>query len=182
MTTLAQYDPLTVLFTDNDTWAYVRTEEGDEGFFLMEHLGNYEYLDHVELDAVLNLASKPYLSWNKVRNAAVYEVYRSIREAEGYTLLSATENTYYTNNTVPVGITLYYKVRALDAEGNELDVSDVVYVQVPLTQPEVMQTRYVAASSVKLYQLPDTGAPSITLRYMDEVQLGSISGVPRKKR
>ena len=174
VTTLAQYDPLTVLFTDNDTWAYVRTEDGHEGFFLTEHLGNYEYLDHVVLNAMLNLASKPYLSWNKVRNAETYEVYRSIQENDGYALLSTTENTYYTNNTVPVGIPLYYRVRALDAAGNELDVSDTVSLTVPSDQPEVLQKRYVAASSVKLYALPDSGSDSVAVRYMEEVELGAL--------
>ena len=174
VTTLAQYDPLTVLFTDNDTWAYVRTEAGDEGFFLLEHLGQYEYLDYVTLSVELNDSDRPYLSWNKVKDAASYEIYRSLQEAEGYALISSTENTYYTNATVPVGITLYYQVRALDSDGNELDVSDAVSVDVPLAEEEVLLTRYVAASSVKLYALPDSGSEAITLRYMEEIQLGSL--------
>jgi len=171
---LSQYDAVTVLFTDNESWAYIRTENGTEGYFLMEYFGEYEYLDHVTVKVELNDNSKPYLSWNKVQGAEYYEVYRSIREAEGYNLLSTTENTYYTNNTVPQGMTLYYKVRALDASGTELDVSEPVWVQLPLAEPEVLQTMYVAASSVKLYTLPDTGANSVTVRYMEELQLGSV--------
>ena len=172
--TLSQYDAVTVLFTDNETWAYVRTEEGQLGYFLMEYFGEYEYLDYVTLSVELNDSSKPYLTWNKVKDAEVYEIYRSIQEDTGYSLLSATENTYYTNNTTPQGMTLYYKVRALDADGNEIDVSDVMSVYVPLEQEEVLKTMYVAASSVKVYTLPNTDSQSVALRYMEEVQLGSV--------
>ncbi len=170
---LSRYDPVTVLFTDNDTWAYVRTESGTEGYLLMDNLGEYTYLDHVVLSAQLNEDGKPYLTWNKVQSAVSYEVHRSLQKDTGYSLLSATENTYYTNATIPSGMTLYYQVKALDASGNVLDTSDAVSLVIPLPEPEVLKARYVTESSVKLYTLPDTASGSITLRYMDLVQLGS---------
>lgn len=174
LATLAQYDPVTILFTDNETWAYVRTEDGTEGFFLMEHLGEYEYLDYVTLSAELNADGKPYLSWNKVQGAESYEIYRSLEETTGYSLISTTENTYYTNTTVPEGIQLYYQVTALDADGNAIDTSDAVSVTIGLSGEETLLTSYVNVLSVKLYALPDTASDSITLRYMEEVQLGSV--------
>ncbi len=171
--TLALYDKVTVIYTDSGSWAYIETEEGKKGYILDEYLGEYVYLDYLELEGTLNEANKPYLLWNKVANAVKYDIYRSLKEDSEYSLISSTENTYYTNLSATSGLDLYYKVVAYDASGAEIDTSDYVRITTPLEGDEELLTRYVNLPQLKLYELPTTSSNVISLRYMEEVLLGT---------
>lgn len=170
--TLVLYDKVNLLYTDNGNWAYIETETCKKGYVLSEYLGEYVYLDYVELKGELNQDNKPNLFWNKVANAVKYDIYRSLKANSDYSLISSTENTYYTNLSAISGLDLYYKVVAYDASGEEIDTSDIVKITTPLGVNEELLTRYVNLPELKLYALPTTSSDAISLRYMQEVLLG----------
>ena len=83
---------------------------------------------------------RPTLTWNAVSGAAKYEVYRARSKDGTYTKYSTTTGTAYTNSSyLTSGTTYYYKVRALDANGNAGPYSAVVSVtcRLKLTAPSV---------------------------------------------
>ena len=83
---------------------------------------------------------RPTLTWNAVSGAAKYEVYRARSKDGTYTKYSTTTGTAYTNSSyLTSGATYYYKVRALDANGNAGPYSAVVSVtcRLKLTAPSV---------------------------------------------
>ena len=83
---------------------------------------------------------RPTLTWNAVTGAAKYEVYRARSKDGDYTKYSTTTGTAYTNSSyLTSGATYYYKVRALDANGNAGPYSAVVSVtcRLKLTAPTV---------------------------------------------
>ena len=83
---------------------------------------------------------RPTLTWNAVTGAAKYEVYRARSKDGTYTKYSTTTGTAYTNSSyLTSGATYYYKVRALDANGNAGPYSAVVSVtcRLKLTAPSV---------------------------------------------
>ena len=84
---------------------------------------------------------RPTLKWNAVTGAAKYEVYRARSKDGTYTKYSTTTGTAYTNSSyLTSGTTYYYKVRALDANGNAGPYSAVVSVtcRLKLTAPTVI--------------------------------------------
>ena len=83
---------------------------------------------------------RPTLKWKAVSGAAKYEVYRARSKDGTYTKYSTTTGTAYTNSSyLTSGATYYYKVRALDANGNAGPYSAVVSVtcRLKLTAPSV---------------------------------------------
>ena len=83
---------------------------------------------------------RPTLTWKAVTGAAKYEVYRARSKDGTYTKYSTTTGTAYTNSSyLTSGATYYYKVRALDANGNAGPYSAVVSVtcRLKLTAPAV---------------------------------------------
>ena len=83
---------------------------------------------------------RPTLKWNAVSGAAKYEVYRARSKDGDYIKYSTTTGTAYTNSSyLTSGATYYYKVRALDANGNAGPYSAVVSVtcRLKLTAPTV---------------------------------------------
>ena len=83
---------------------------------------------------------RPTLKWNAVSGAAKYEVYRSYSRDGSYSKYSTQTSTAYTNSSyLTSGTTYYYKVRALDANGNAGPYSAAVSVtcRLKLTAPTV---------------------------------------------
>ena len=79
---------------------------------------------------------RPTLTWKAVSGAAKYEVYRARSKDGTYTKYSTTTGTAYTNSSyLTSGATYYYKVRALDANGNAGPYSAVVSVTCRLKLP-----------------------------------------------
>ena len=71
----------------------------------------------------------PALTWPAVPDAARYEVYRAASEAGNFAQLAAVTSNSYTNSAVLTdGAAYYYKVRALDSDGEAGPFSDVVSV------------------------------------------------------
>ena len=71
----------------------------------------------------------PALTWPAVPDAARYEVYRTASEDGNFAQLAAVTSNSYTNSAVLTdGAAYYYKVRALDSDGEAGPFSDVVSV------------------------------------------------------
>ena len=83
---------------------------------------------------------RPTLKWKAVTGAAKYEIYRSYSRDGSYSKYSTQTSTAYTNSSyLTSGTTYYYKVRALDANGNAGPYSAVVSVtcRLKLSTPSV---------------------------------------------
>ena len=71
----------------------------------------------------------PALTWPAVPDAARYEVYRAASEDGDFAQLAAVTSNSYTNSAVLTdGAAYYYKVRALDSDGEAGPFSNVVSV------------------------------------------------------
>ena len=77
----------------------------------------------------LNSNNKAVISWQAVSGAVKYEVWRSTSENGTYSKLVTTENLYCINSPKPN--TYYYKVRAVDGNGQVGSFSNIVSVKVP---------------------------------------------------
>ena len=141
------------------------------------HSGAFAYQDKLTLTAKLNEEGKPRLVWNEIKDATGYRVYRSLTRTGGYKLMSTRTTPSYTNSSAPEGLTLYYKIKAVDKNGTVLKTSNVAYVTTTLSG-ETLRTRYVAVPMVKLYESPSSTADSIRVRYMEKLLRGNkiISG------
>ena len=83
---------------------------------------------------------RPTLKWKAVTGAAKYEIYRSYSRDGSYSKYSTQTSTAYTYSSyLSSGTTYYYKVRALDANGNAGPYSAVVSVtcRLKLSAPSV---------------------------------------------
>jgi len=83
---------------------------------------------------------RPTLTWKAVTGAAKYEIYRSYSRDGSYSKYSTQTSTAYTNSSyLTSGTTYYYKVRALDANGNAGPYSAAVSVtcRLKLSAPSV---------------------------------------------
>ncbi|MBR4056845.1 MAG: hypothetical protein IKK00_01750, partial [Oscillospiraceae bacterium] len=83
----------------------------------------------------LNSSNKAVISWNTVSGAAKYEVWRSTSENGTYSRLITTTKLSCTNS--PKADTYYYKVRAIDSNGNTGAYSNIVCVTVPGVVPVI---------------------------------------------
>ena len=79
-------------------------------------------------------SGKPVLTWNKVKGASKYEVYRKVGKNGTFERFYTTSGSRVTNGTAEPGTTYYYKVRAL-SDNNKSKFSDVKYVTCDCAQP-----------------------------------------------
>ena len=81
----------------------------------------------IEVTASNNPTSgKVVLTWAAVEGAAKYEVYRSGTKDGEYKLYYTTTKLTYTNTSAYAGYWYHYKVKALDADGNEIVTSAII--------------------------------------------------------
>ena len=138
---LTNLDKGTASFTDDRelekgrTYTYkVRavTSSGAVGSFSKEVTFTYNpaaSLAAPTVTAGLDDQGYPALTWPAVPDAARYEVYRAASEYGDFTRLAAVTSNSYTNSAVLTdGAAYYYKVRALDSDGEAGPFSDVVSV------------------------------------------------------
>ena len=78
------------------------------------------------------------LTWTAVEGAAKYQVYSATSEEGPYSLLYTAKSTKLNHGSAEVGVTYYYKVRALNADGEVLSAfSGWKYRCCDCAQPEV---------------------------------------------
>jgi len=110
---------------------------------------------------VSNVAStgKIKISWNAVAGAVKYQVYRSTSETGTYSLLTTTTGTSVTNTSVEMGVTYYYKVRAVA----EITSANSAYSSVKsriadLAQPTITVSNVTSTGKIKISWKAVTGA------------------------
>ena len=85
-------------------------------------------------------AGKPKISWSKVDGAVKYMVYRST-DGKKYGLLATTTGTSITNTKAKIGTTYYYVVKAVNANGDESEFSNVESIKCRPAAPTVTISR-----------------------------------------
>ena len=115
--------------------------------------------------SVTNVASsgKPKISWSKVSGASQYELYWASSQNGTYTKITTTSGTSVTNNSAKAGKQYYYKVKAVDANGNKSAFSNVVTRTCDLAQPVVSVTNVASTGKVKLSWAAVEGAAKYEL-------------------
>ena len=118
---------------------------------------------------------RPALKWDKVTDAAKYEVYRARSKDGTYSLMSTQSATGYTNTSyLANGTTYYYKIRALKANGTASAYSSVVtitYGTVPT--PAAPTMRSAKADSAGITVSWDTAANAVTYNVYRTADAGS---------
>ena len=100
------------------------------------------------------VSGKPMLTWNAVDGATSYKVYRAAKEDGTYGLLGSTSATSYTNTGAKEGVTYYYKVTAVNENG-ESESSNIVSRQVKSVTPKP------SAPVVKIGHSAASGKPQL---------------------
>ena len=91
------------------------------------------------------------LSWNGVAEAAHYVVQRSDAYAGPFTeIASPTSASYVDASNIVCGQTYYYRIKAMDASGNESSFSNIVAVTVIPIVPYLLSAVSDSATSIKL--------------------------------
>lgn len=99
-----------------------------------------------------NVAStgKIKLSWDAVSGAVKYNVYRASKKTGTYKLNWSTTNTSYTNSSPTPGQTYYYKVCAVEADGTEGKMSEIVTRTCDCAKPVVKISGVASSGKNKL--------------------------------
>ena len=95
-------------------------------------------------------SGKIKLTWNKVEGAKKYEVYRATSKTGTYSLLYTTSGTSLRNTSTTAGKTYYYKIRSVDAVGNQSEFSSVVSRTCDLPQPKITLSNVASSGKIKI--------------------------------
>lgn len=82
-------------------------------------------------------SGKPRMKWDAVKGAVKYETYRAASKNGTYKRMAVGTSTKYTNTSSTPGKTYYYKVRAVDKNGNKGTFSSVKSITCACARPEV---------------------------------------------
>lgn len=77
-----------------------------------------------------------YWEENDEEDFAEYWVYRGLKDDKYYKRIAITNVAKYVDKKVTNGVTYYYAVSAVDEDGNESDLSDVIYYVYDTPRPE----------------------------------------------
>ena len=135
--------------------------------------GTYNYKTTLDVAISLNEEGKPVIRWNEVKGAVSYNVYRSIIKNGEYMLLNGTQHLSMTNGSAILGVTNYYKVAAVNANGKEFKTSAIASITMPLPEGEVLVTMYTKNPTDYLYTLPDTKSDKVVIPYMSQIEFGA---------
>ena len=86
-------------------------------------------------------SGKPQLTWEKVKGAVKYQVYRATSKNGKYTLMKTVTGTGYVNANAKAGKLYYYKVRAVDESGKTSGFSNIVSRTCDLARPSITVKR-----------------------------------------
>jgi len=103
-------------------------------------------------------SGKPRLTWDAVKGAKKYEVYRATSKNGKYSRMATGSTPKYTNTSATPGATYYYKVRAVDAKGNKGAFSSVKYITCDCARPVVSIGRSSSAGKPRLTWKAVSGA------------------------
>lgn len=113
---------------------------------------------------------KPRLTWNRVKGAVRYEVYRSTKENGPYSRTYRTSGTSYTNTKAVPGKTYYYKVRAVAADSDSNSVfSEVFSRSCEMARPVVSVSNELSTGHISLTWKPVQGASCYMVYWSDSL-------------
>lgn len=115
----------------------------------------------------------PIFNWTRVRKTSSYRIYRSYDKSKDFKRISTETELQYVNKNVPKGLTIYYKIEAVDKKGNILATSEIIEVTTRLDKKEELKTLYLTNYVSRIYTLPTTSSTATRVRYMEKVKLGS---------
>ena len=95
-------------------------------------------------------SGKPQLTWDAQSSAVKYEVWRATSKNGTYYRQGTTTGTSYTNTGAVAGKTYYYKVRAVDANGEYSEFSTVKNITCDYARPNVSITTNAETGKPKL--------------------------------
>lgn len=126
---------------------------------------------------VTPLSSKEiYLTWNSVDNAFTYNIYRTTADTGIYVLLASVNRPYYTDESVTLGTTYFYKVQAAYSGGTG-PYSKVV-AGAPLLKGDTLGVpTNVAASGIDSANILVTWGVVNNAKYYQVYRSTSFSGV-----
>ena len=113
-----------------------------------------------------NVASsgKVKLTWNSVKGATKYQVYRATSKSGTYSRLITTTKTSVTNTSATAGKRYYYKVRAIHSDSAASSAySTVVSRLCDLAQPKVETSNVASSGKIKLTWKKISGASKYTV-------------------
>ena len=90
------------------------------------------------------------ISWDAVSGAKEYKLYCKTGSDGTYRLLTTTTKTTVTHTGAKAGSTYYYKVKAVDAGGNESAYSNVSYRTCDLARPEITLSNVASTGKIKV--------------------------------
>lgn len=95
------------------------------------------------------------LTWNSVKGATGYKVFRSTSKNGNYTEISnnpsiGTNTSYMDNSNLESGKTYYYKVRAIATNYENDDYSEIVSVTIPVSKPRISSIVSKSYNSIEL--------------------------------
>jgi hypothetical protein len=104
------------------------------------------------------------LSWEPAAAAAFYGVFRAQQSGGPYEMAGTTESTTYRDEAVADGVTYYYVVVAVDAEGNESDPSAEIAVAdiAPAPSPAATATSTAEPTATETPEPAPTEEPDAT--------------------
>ena len=121
----------------NSTWS-----EGN----MLDYGGTLTWFSYIRIDdPVISgelSGSYPLITWDAVDGASEYEVYRSnFPHRSYYKYGTVTDTSFLNDKRIEEGRTYYFKVLALDEDGNTSEYSNIVSVTIPSTTiaaPEIV--------------------------------------------
>ena len=144
----------TVYYTGTQKqWNKIAIEAENNPLFSAELVCNHVPGTEPPLLTVSNTVTtgKIKLDWEKIDGAAKYEVYRATSKTGTYKLIKTTTSTSFTNTSVTLGKTYYYKVRTILSDGTKSAYSEIVSGTCVLPCPQNVTASIVASTGkVKL--------------------------------
>ncbi len=134
--------------------------------------GVYQSPYELTLKVKLNDEGNPYLTWNPIKGAKSYKVYRSYIKNKDFSELTTRTSTSYTNSNAPEGVPMYYRIKAISSSGSVIDTSSSVRIVTELSGKETLKTRYISVPMQKIYDAPTGNANPVRLPYMAKIKLG----------
>ncbi|KLU64324.1 N-acetylmuramoyl-L-alanine amidase LytC precursor [Desulfosporosinus acididurans] len=119
---------------------------------------------NIALSAPSNLTATPtnssqvYLTWSPVNYATYYSVYRSTTVSGPFTIVGAPTTSNYTDSSVQLYTTYYYKIEAVNSAGSSPD-SQIVSTTANFSNSTLSAPTQVSASVVSTSQLCVTWNP-----------------------
>lgn len=126
--------------------------------------------------ATVAKTGKIKLTWNAVKNAKSYAVYRATSKSGTYSKISTVKGTSLTNTSVTVGKTYYYQVKALNASGKVISTSAKVSKLCVCATPVVTAGNKASTGKITLKWAKVTGAAKYEV-YRSTSKTGTFSKI-----